>query len=283
MKYTTGRVFRQALETRLRKMEIDQGVPLVRLRKQVVFERFLARLTSKQKNVWVLKGGLAMQLRLGIQARTTMDVDLFKARKSGGILSALRAAAVLDMEDYFQFEVSDSGDSAQDIYAGKRFHVTSLVDGRTFEEFVVDVGVDDSLIEPLDCLAFAPVLSFAGIAPTEVPAYSVYQQIAEKLHALTRTYASGISTRVKDLVDILLLFTHESVDDKLLIKAIRITFETRGTHPIPDSLPDLPQSLSVEYGRIARELGLNGIDFAYAQQSVRDFLAPALNQIVLEK
>lgn len=283
MQYTSGQAFRQALETRLLKMSREQNLSIVRLRKQVAFERFVARLTTCHDRAWVLKGGLAMQLRLGSQARTTVDIDLHKTRKTGGILSALREAAALDLEDWFMFEVSDPEEPVQDIYAGQRFHVTSLVDGRTFEEFAVDVGVDDPLIEPLDCLTFAPILSFAGIAPTEVSAYSVAQQIAEKLHALTRQYRSGTSSRVKDLVDILLLCTHEKVDDKQLVKAIQLTFETRGTHPVPESLPDLPSSLARDYGRIARELGLSGTDFDSAQQQVKGFLAPALAKINAEK
>ena len=218
MQYTSSQAFRQALETRLGKMSREQNISIVRLRKQVAFERFVARLTSCHDKDWILKGGLAMQLRLGSQARTTMDIDLLKTSKAGGILNALREAAALDLEDWFVFEVANSRDPIQDIYAGQRFHVTSVVDGRTFEEFAVDIGVNDPLIEPLDCLTFAPVLSFAGITPTEVSAYSVTQQIAEKLHALTRTYASGTSTRVKDLVDILLLFTHEHINDKRLDK-----------------------------------------------------------------
>ena len=46
MQYTSGQAFRQALETRLRKMSIEQEISIVRLRKQVAFERFMARLES---------------------------------------------------------------------------------------------------------------------------------------------------------------------------------------------------------------------------------------------
>ena len=65
--------------------------------------------------------------------------------------------------------------------------------------------------------------------------------------------------------------------------AIRLTFEIRGTHPIPESLPNLPPSLVGEYRRIARELGLSNIDFNSAQQQVRAFLAPVLDNISAEK
>ncbi len=64
MKYTSGAAFRQALETRLVHRS-RQGIPLVRLRKIVAFERFLARLVASDLQNWALKGGFALELRLG--------------------------------------------------------------------------------------------------------------------------------------------------------------------------------------------------------------------------
>ena len=64
MKYNSGSAFRRALEDRLRNQSLQSGVPLVRLRKMVAFDRFLARLIQSSPDEWVLKGGLALQLRL---------------------------------------------------------------------------------------------------------------------------------------------------------------------------------------------------------------------------
>ncbi len=44
MRYKTSRDFRQALETRIRNISLETEMPLVRLRKLVVFEKFLIRL-----------------------------------------------------------------------------------------------------------------------------------------------------------------------------------------------------------------------------------------------
>ncbi|MGI9003671.1 MAG: nucleotidyl transferase AbiEii/AbiGii toxin family protein [Pseudonocardia sp.] len=50
------------------------------------------------------------------------------------------------------------------------------------------------------------LLAFAGVAQVRVPALPLETQIAEKLHAYTRTYESGRpSSRTKDLVDIFLI------------------------------------------------------------------------------
>ncbi len=277
MRYTSGRDFRQALEERLRTMQRQQSIPLIRLRKQVAFERFIARLATAHKTAWVLKGGLAMQLRLGNQARTTMDVDLLKIDSEGALLAALRQAAAVDLGDWFYFEVETSNTLPQDEYAGQRFHVNCLLDGRIFEAFKVDVGIGDIVLESFDTLTFDPVLEFAGFPPTQMLCYPVSQQIAEKVHALTRTYTTGTSTRIKDLVDILLLSQYTDMDGKTLQDALRLTFDRRGTHKLPDRLPELPQSLNREYRRLAGELDLSGISFIQAQQSVKSFLEPVFS------
>ena len=75
MKYRTAAAFRTALEARL-KAEQRDGVGISRLRKRVVFERLLARLQAVAPGAWVLKGGFALELRLGGSARTTKDVDI---------------------------------------------------------------------------------------------------------------------------------------------------------------------------------------------------------------
>jgi hypothetical protein len=71
VKYASSAAFRRALEDRLRAHSQKTALPLIRLRKLVAFDRLLARLTMEQPATWVLKGGLALQLRLGRQARTT--------------------------------------------------------------------------------------------------------------------------------------------------------------------------------------------------------------------
>jgi hypothetical protein len=105
--YTNSTSFRRALEDRLRNPSLQTGVPLARLRKMVVFDRLLMRLVHDRPDAWVLKGGLALQLRLGNQARTTKDMDVLLAvppDRADDIHQALVRAALLDVGDWFQFE-----------------------------------------------------------------------------------------------------------------------------------------------------------------------------------
>jgi hypothetical protein len=73
--YATPKAFRTALETRIGANHRADGIPIERIRKQISFDRLLARLFSKKPSLWLLKGGYAMQLRI-LNARATKDVDL---------------------------------------------------------------------------------------------------------------------------------------------------------------------------------------------------------------
>lgn len=77
MKYQSAGTFRSAIEARLKHQASQHGqTSLVRMRKHIVFERFLARLFSTAPDQWTLKGGVALEYRLGDKARATRDIDL---------------------------------------------------------------------------------------------------------------------------------------------------------------------------------------------------------------
>src|SRR4030043_1545917 len=239
MKYDNGSAFRRALEDRLRSMSIQTGMPLTRLRKMVAFDRYLARLLKYQPGCWILKGGLALQLRLGAEARTTKDIDFLLLDVQQNILISLRSAGALDLKDWFSFEVSNPENDTDEV-GGKRYAVRAILDTRGFEAFHIDIGVADALTEPPDQLVTPELLIFAEIQPTIVPCYPIAHPLAEKLHDFTRLHASGESSRVKDFVDMLLMASLAEIHADRLYKAIETTFRQRGTHPLSTPLPEPP-------------------------------------------
>ena len=144
MKYQSSGAFRRALEQRLSAKSLNTGVPLTRLRKMVAFDRFLARLLHAQPDAWVVKGGLALQLRLGGRARTTKDIDMLALSHPANITRALREAVSLDIGDWFAFEVAEPTQKAATAPGGLRHPIQALLDGRTFEQFHIDIGIGDA-------------------------------------------------------------------------------------------------------------------------------------------
>lgn len=279
MKYATGADFRRALETRLRTLSQRDAIPIMRLRKLIAFDRLLARLLYLEPDAWVLKGGLALQLRLGARARTTKDMDVMWRRSVGDLHHLLVDAASLDIDDWFRFLVEQPQPEVEPLPGGgRRFHVHALLDNRPFELFHVDIGIEDAMIEPVQVLKMPALLDFAGISPTVVPCFPITQQIAEKVHANTRPHSSGASTRVKDLVDILLLAGLEPLQYLTLRQALEATFEARSTHPLPFTLSSPPDNWSQPFQRLADETGLSWREIHSAVEAVQRFVDPVLQK-----
>lgn len=264
--YTTAAAFRRALEDRLRILALNEKVDLQRLRKEVAFDRFLARLFHSNRPPWILKGGYAMELRIK-EARATRDIDLALREtlsKQKGlsqnltILEALRESARNDLGDFFTFLVGEPTremDAAP--YGGARYPVEARMEGRGFINFHLDVGVGDVVLEPLEFTEGRDWLAFAGIEGRRFPTLSKEQQFAEKIHAYTLPRKKA-NTRVRDLVDMVLLLRAENMRRDKIAKAVRAVFARRKTHPIPSVLVAPPPAWKGPYTVLARECGLTG-------------------------
>jgi hypothetical protein len=253
--------FRVALESRLKTMGQTEGIDLQRLRRQVSFDRLLARFFSEQNPPWLLKGGYAMELRIRT-ARTTKDVDLSLPADSapgrkGRILELLQSSAAEDLNDFFVFTIGQQLmglDAAPE--GGARYPVTASLAGRIFTKFHLDVGIGDAAIQPTESLEGRDWLGFAGINQAKFVAISKEQQFAEKLHVYTLPRLQGTNSRVKDLVDMALLLRLETLDKERLKDAIRTTFLLRNTHEFPAHLPNPPEAWEIPYKSLAAECNL---------------------------
>jgi hypothetical protein len=269
--YATAAAFRRALEDRLKAIARNETVDLQRLRRQVVFDRFLARIFQPSPTHLLpvaLKGGYAMELRIKA-ARATKDVDLSlrssffsieldQGGKDKVVLARLRERAALDSRDFFEFEVGESIlnlDAAP--YGGARFPIEARIDDRVFAKFHVDVGIGDAVIEPLEAIEGRDWLKFAGIPRPSVYMISQEQQFAEKLHAYTLPRAVATNTRVRDLVDMVLLIQLGTMVNERIGGGIRITFERRNTHSVPAILEAPPMEWQKPYQKLAEECGLS--------------------------
>jgi Nucleotidyl transferase AbiEii toxin, Type IV TA system len=278
-RYVTAAAFRRALEDRLKDIAGKQGVDLQRLRRQVAFDRLLARLFQVGQPLalpWVLKGGYAMELRIKA-ARTTKDIDLTMRsilssgdkkddKKNLAVLEKLQEAAGFTSDDFFVYTI---GEPIVDLdaapYGGARFPVEARLDGRIFVGFHVDVGIGDAVMEPLEVIEGRDWLAFAGIASPSLFMIPREQQFAEKLHAYTLPRQGAANTRVRDLVDMVLLIQSSTLAKAKVAEAIRVTFERRGTHAVPTSVPQPPTGWQKPYDALAKECGLSGVlDDAFA-------------------
>jgi hypothetical protein len=227
-----------------------------------------------------------MELRIH-RARTTRDIDLtLRSINPIGsssdivtdILNELQTAALLDLGDYFKFQVGTHiANISEAPYGGTRYPVIAELDDRTFERFHVDVVVGDPPGDASEELKGRDWLGFAGFPITSFPAISQEQQFAEKLHAYTRPRATP-NSRSKDLVDLILLMERQSMRRERLDEAITSTFSRRRTHEIPFSLEDPPEAWAIPFASMAEECGL-GDTFKSGTSKLQRFLGPILSTL----
>lgn len=269
--------FRQSLEQRLQKVATETGVDLQRIRRKVAFERFLARLFAVEPYPWVLKGGYTLEVRFEI-SRATKDLDLGTRLKIAAtedrqleiLLEQLQERAMYQMNDHFLFQVESKAKVIESVpYGGFRFPIKSILAGRLFVAFSLDIGFGDAITPPIDKVTGGDWLNFCSIPPAKFEAISLEQQFAEKIHAMVVDRGERENSRVKDLVDVLLLIK-EGLDKDQVVKAITNTFHRRGEESIPKTPPRPPASWRTSFSQMAVDCGLDP-DFDAAFSTLEEY------------
>jgi hypothetical protein len=261
--YKTATAFRRSLENRLMNIAQKSKIDLQRLRRKVAFDRLLARLFMQNESNWILKGGYALEVRFA-HARSTKDLDLtiplqqfLRQCEEDDLIGMLQRSSEKKLGDYFVFSFFSSMqelDGAPE--GGFRFPVEATVDGRVFVKFHIDIGMGDVLVEPTEKIIGEDWLGFAGIAPATMYAISKEQQFAEKLHAYTLPRKDRPNTRVKDLVDMLLLIREGNVNIAGINESLHKIFQRRNTHQLPTILPQPPDGWDMKFDFLVKECGI---------------------------
>jgi hypothetical protein len=277
--YETPQAFKVALEQRLRNVS-RSGADFSRRRQLLVFDRFLARVSESFGDAVMLKGGLALELRIEC-ARTTRDVDLRMLGPSDTAVERLREAARLELGDFLHFEVAADAHHPEIQnegmkYEGLRFRAECKLAGKPFgTPFGVDVVFGDPVFGEPTLVRGEDVLGFSGVPPSTLRLCPIETHIAEKLHAYTMPRKRP-NSRVKDLPDPALLATAQPIAADRLKAAFVQTFEFRGTHPVPGVLPAPPENWRPHYRDMAQENLLRWETLEAVTSAARAFLDPAL-------
>lgn len=268
-----------ALEARLAASAREAGIDLNRLRRRAVFERVLVRLDDAQPGSWVLKGGLALEIRWRDRARATRDIDLttrVPAATERALRTTLAEALARDPHgDWFQFSIGSPRALAPDAAGrtGQRYPLEARLAGRTFAQVTVDVVDRAEEIGGTERVPLPGVLAFAGIAPGTVEIIDRDQHFAEKLHALTKSYGGRPNTRTRDLVDLLMLLEDGLRPTSELLARVRHVFAVRATHEVPLDVPAPPADWARTYAALAADLELQARTIKRGIEELRAFWA----------
>lgn len=193
-----------------------------------MFERILERLSiSKYKNNFILKGGLLLSSIMGIDIRTTMDMDTCIKGISltdEQLYEVLQEILSIDVEDNVSFEIKNSEPiREEDDYSGLRYNIIAK-----YEHLIVNLSIDiatGDAITPRE-MEYDYKMMFEDRS-LKIMTYNIESIIAEKFQTVI---ARGIlNSRMKDYYDLYYLITYKDFSKKNLKNAITKTFEKRET------------------------------------------------------
>jgi hypothetical protein len=218
--------------------------------------------------IFMLKGGVAIELRFRTQARATKDVDLVffgEPKDLGDDLD--RALAEPYSEFSFQREEVVEGTGA----LFQRLNVKLFFRGRSWGTLRLEVAAPDSKATDNESVPAIPIDEFGIDGPEAIPCLSLRYQIAQKLHAVTERFPDGENERFRDLIDLIICRDLiEEMDE--VKKACLDTFSARDKHSWPPELL-VPDIWAEPYAALAEEMNFPISDVEEAAMQVRELVA----------
>ena len=267
MTYGTPQALRMALEQRLLNQSRETDVSLDRLRRRVIFERVVARLQFAEPGRWVLKGGMALEVRLQDRARLTKDIDFGlrdEITEPADLQERLVEALSKDpFDDWFTLLPTRPTPLMEDSSGAAtwRSSVRASLAGRPFGAVRLDISPRTYELHKTQTTLLPNTLSFAGIQTSDVELIDVNRHAAEKFHAMLKTYRDRENTRVRDLVDVVILSEHGLLDIGTLSTHVRQVWQEREGAKPPVALPTLPTNWSERYETLAELQDLTAASF----------------------
>ena len=197
------------------------------------FERFLERLSkSKYKNNFVIKGGFLISSLIGIENRTTMDMDTTIkgiALKEEKIKEIVQEIININVDDGILFEIKDiSYIREEDKYENFRVSLIANV-GKTKNPMKLDLTTGDAITPREIEYTYPCIFSKEDI---KIMAYPLETILAEKYETIIRRNIT--TTRMRDFYDLYTLYKlkKDQIDYEILKEAIERTSNKRGSWEI---------------------------------------------------
>ena len=218
-----------SFKNKIKKIAQEKQVPAQQVQQNYLIEEVLKLISrSHYKNAFVIKGGYLIGHLLGLDKRTTMDLDTTLKGKELSEESLLKIFSEILKEQQnlvtFTYKV-DSIDAIreEDQYGG--FTLKLVATYETLNEVVyIDITTGDSLTPRENSYRF---LSLFNDEELSIQAYNIETVLAEKIETvISRAEAS---TRPRDRYDIYNLYRlrQNEIDMVILKKAIQNTFKAR--------------------------------------------------------
>ena len=223
----------ESLKGKIRNIAHSKNLRSQEVLQMFFFERFLERLSkSKYKFNFVIKGGLLISSMIGIDNRTTMDMDTtikgvpLKAEVIRNIVSEI---INVEVDDGIEFEITDiSHIREEDEYENFRVHLIANFGGIK-NDMKIDITTGDA-ITPREIEYLYPCMFQEE--SLRVLAYPLETILAEKYESVIKR--NILTTRMRDFYDLYNLYNlrKEDINFDILKQAIISTATRRESLPI---------------------------------------------------
>ncbi len=232
----------------------------------------LERSTSADVPRFIVKGGVALELRLRDRARATKDIDVVLREQDVDLAGTLEQALTGDA--YQGFSLRRKGEPLLLDNGAVNLEFAVTYRGQPWTSISVDVARAEAGESDVEWVAAISLTDAFGVTgPTQLPCLPLRFHVAQKLHGMTLPPRPGKrNERFRDLVDLLLMETLVTDDYVALREACELVFGSRDTHAWPPSLDAMPAHWAAPFTQLAIELELAETDLETALIRVRDFV-----------
>ena len=199
-----------------------------------MLERLLERISiSKYKDNFILKGGMLISAMLGIDSRTTMDMDTTikgLPLTKDNITNIMDEICNIEIDDNVTLKINKVELIREDDdYGGYRITFEAKYNNEMPVIMKIDITTGDKITYKEIEYSFTLMLEDRKI---QIWSYNVETIIAEKFEAIVKR--GVLSTRIRDYYDVYMLINTQNkiIDKKTLKDAITLTAQHRGTNEI---------------------------------------------------
>jgi hypothetical protein len=248
------------------------GVAAGRLRRWMGF-MVVAAMLDRARHVddgeplFLIKGGVAMELRVGVGARATKDLDAAFRDTAANVADRLDLALRGGFGDFTatRTEIEPIKDTG-----ALRCEVKLAYRGRPVVTVKTEIAAAEAgMGSEIDYLPAASFDHLGFTGPATVACVAVRWQLAQKLHACTETFPDRDNDRFRDLLDLQLLAELVGDDQWAHVRAAcRDVFDGRAKHPWPPVVT-VPAEWAEGYRALAQDTGFPVADVDAAADAVR--------------
>ncbi|MGR7915748.1 nucleotidyl transferase AbiEii/AbiGii toxin family protein [Finegoldia sp. P1-F-LS] len=220
----------ESIKGKIRSMAEKKNLKSQEVLQIYFFERFLERISkSKYKNNFVIKGGFLISSLIGIENRTTMDMDTTikgTPLKEEKIKEIVEEIININVDDGIRFEIKDiSYIREEDEYENFRISLIANV-GKTKNPMKLDLTTGDAITPREIEYTYPCIFSKENV---KIMAYPLETIVAEKYETIIRRNIT--TTRMRDFYDLYTLYKlkKDEIDYKVLKEAIERTSNQRGS------------------------------------------------------